>query len=435
MLTLELLVVTALVMINGFLAMSELAVVSSRRSRLQMMAAAGRRGAAAALKLNQDPGRFLSTVQIGITLVGILAGAVSGAALGERLSSALESHGMSDAVADAIGYGAVITLITYLSVIVGELVPKQLALRNAETIASLVAPPMLLLSRVASPFVTLLTRSSQALLTLLGGRAPSDGAVTEDEIRTMIAEAESAGVVEPQERRMISGVMRLADRSVKTVMTPRMDIDWIEVSASREEIRSRVRATSHARLPVCDGSPDRLLGIVHAKDLLDALLDARDFDIRAMLQQPLVIPDTLDTLGTLERLRTSSLGIAAVHDEYGHFEGVVTAMDVLSAIAGEFAVPGERIEPAGGATQRDDGSWLLDGAMDVGEVAETLMLVLPDDRQFHTLAGLVLHALKRLPKTGDWVDFDGWRLEVVDMDGRRIDKILAQRAPLRHRGA
>jgi putative hemolysin len=234
---------------------------------------------------------------------------------------------------------------------------------------------------------------------------------------------------------MISGVMRLADRSVKTVMTPRMDIDWIEVSASREEIRARVRATSHARLPVCDGSPDRFLGIVRSKDLLDALLDKREFDVRAMLQQPLVIPDTLDTLGTLERLRTSPLGIAAVHDEYGHFEGVVTAMDVLSAIAGEFATPGERIEPAGGgATRRDDGSWLLDGAMDVGEVAETLMLPLPDERLYHTLAGLVLHHLKRLPKTGDWVDVDGWRLEVVDMDGRRIDKILAQRAPLRHRG-
>lgn len=434
MLTLELFVVVALVLLNGFLAMSELAVVSSRRSRLQMMAAAGKRGAATALRLNQDPGRFLSTVQIGITLVGILAGAVSGAALGERLSAALEARGLGETAADAVGYGAVITLITYLSVIVGELVPKQLALRNAETIASLVAPPMLLLSRVASPFVTLLTRSSQTLLGLLGRRAASDGAVTEDEIRTMIAEAESAGVVEPQERRMISGVMRLADRSVKTVMTPRMDIDWIEVSASREEIRARVRATSHARLPVCEGSPDRLLGIVQTKDLLDALLDKRDFDVRALLLQPLVIPDTLDTLGTLERLRTSPLGIAAVHDEYGHFEGIVTAIDVLSAIAGEFATPGERIEPASGAVQRDDGSWLLDGAMDVGEVAETLMLTLPDERQFHTLAGLVLHHLKRLPQTGDWVEVDGWRLEVVDMDGRRIDKVLAQRSPLRHRG-
>jgi putative hemolysin len=435
MLTLELLVVMALVLLNGFLAMSELAVVSSRRSRLQMLAAAGRRGAAAALKLNEEPGRFLSTVQIGITLVGILAGAVSGAALGERLSLVLRDQGMGETWAEALGYGIVISLITYLSVIVGELVPKQIALRNAEAIASVVALPMLVLSRVASPFVTLLTRSSQSLMALIGARAPREGAVTEDEIRTMIAEAESAGVVEPQERRMISGVMRLADRSVKTVMTPRMDIDWIDIGADHATIRKVIRASNHARLPVCDGSPDRLVGIVHVKDMLDALIDGRPFEIKPLLQQPLIVPDTLDTLDTLERLRNAPLGVAAVHDEYGHFEGLVTAIDILAAIAGDFAAPGEAASPVGAATPREDGSWLLDGAMEVGEIAETLMLTLPSERQYHTLAGLVLHHLKRLPQTGDWVEVDGWRIEVVDMDGRRIDKVLAQRAHIRHRGA
>ncbi len=434
MLAAEFLVVLALVLLNGLLAMSELAVVSSRRGKLKMMADAGHRGAAQALALNADPGRFLSTVQVGITLVGIVAGAVSGASLGAQFAAYLRGLGLGDALAEAAGYGGVIGAITFLSVVAGELVPKQLALRNAEAIACLVAGPMALLSRVAAPFVALLSRSSRLLLRMLGAGGGAAPAVTEDEIRALVAEAESAGVVEPQERRMIAGVMRLGDRPVRAVMTPRMDIDWIDVNAADAEIRARIRASVHSRLPVCDGAPERLVGVVHGKDMLDAMVDGRPLDLRALMHQPPVVPDTLDTLDALERLRATPLGLAAVHDEYGHFEGLVTAMDILSAIAGDFAArPGG--EPgAAPATRREDGSWLLDGAMDVEEAAELLFLALPEDRHYHTLAGLVLHELKRVPAAGEHVEVEGWRLEVVDMDGRRVDKLLAQRLPPRHRG-
>jgi putative hemolysin len=434
MLAVEIVTILFLVALNAFLAMSELAVVSSRRSRLQMLAAAGRRGAAHALALNRDPGRFLSTVQVGITLVGIVAGAVSGAALGARSASFLRESGLGPGAADALGYGTVIGAITFLSVVVGELVPKQLALRNAETIACLVAPSMRILSLVAAPFVALLARTSQALLRLSGARPAGETTVTEDEIRSLIAEAESAGVVEPQERRMIAGVMRLGDRPVKAVMTPRMEIDWVDVAASQEGIQQRLRTSAHARIAVCDGSPEKLLGVIQAKDLLDAMLDGRPIDLAASLRHLPVVPDSLTTLEALERLRAEPLGMAAVHDEYGHFEGIVTAMDILSAIAGDFAGPGDRATETLGATRRADGSWLLDGAMDVVEAAETLPLALPPERHFHTLAGLVLFRLKRVPQPGDHVEVDGWRLEVVDMDGRRIDKLLAQRIALHRRG-
>ena len=434
MLLAELLVVLALVLLNGMLAMSELAVVSSRRGKLQMMADAGRRGAALALELNADPGRFLSTVQIGITLVGIVAGAVSGASLGGQLSEFLRGLGLGEGAADAAGYGTVIGAITFLSVVAGELVPKQIALRNAEAIACVAAGPMAVLSRAASPFVALLSRASRLALRALGAGGDAASGVTEDEIRALVAEAESAGIVEPQERRMIAGVMRLGDRPVRAVMTPRMEIDWIDVGATEAEIRARIRTSAHARLPVCDGSPERLVGVLHVKDMLDALVDGRPLEVRALLQQPPVIPDTLDALDALERLRATPLGMAAVHDEYGHFEGLVTAMDILSAIAGDFAAPPGAEAGATPATRREDGSWLLDGAMDVVEAAELLHLALPEDRQYHTLAGLVLYALKRVPAAGEHVDVEGWRIEVVDMDGRRVDKLLAQRLKPRHRG-
>jgi putative hemolysin len=432
MLATELLIILCLVLLNGLLSMSELAVLSARRSRLQLMAAAGRRGAAQALELNRDPGRFLSTVQIGITLVGIVAGAASGAALGARAAALLRDLGLSVAAADALGYGVVIGAITFLSVIAGELVPKQLALRHAEAIACLAAPPMRALSAAAAPVVLLLAWTSQALLRLGGARQAGDTTVTEEEIRSLVAEAESAGVVEPQERRMIAGVMRLGDRPVRSVMTPRLDLDWIDSGASHDTIRGQLRASAHARLAVCDGSPEKLVGFVNAKDMLDALLDGRPFDLAGLIHQAPVIPDTLTTLDALERLRASPLGLAAVHDEYGHFEGVVTAMDILSAIAGDFAAPGDEGGMAA-ATRRDDGSWLLDGSMDVMEAAETLPFALPEERQYHTLAGLVLFLLKRVPQAGDHVELDGWRLEVVDMDGRRIDKLLAQRVALHRR--
>jgi putative hemolysin len=435
MLATELLTILALVLVNGLLAMSELAVLSARRSRLQVLAAAGRRGAAQALDLNRDPGRILSTVQIGITLVGIIAGAASGAALGARAAGWLYGMGLSEAVAEAVGYGAVIGAITFMSVVAGELVPKQLALRHAETIACLAAPPMRALSAVAAPVVLLLAWTSQSLLRLGGARDAGETTVTEDEIRNLVAEAESAGVVEPQERRMIAGVMRLGDRPVRAVMTPRMDLDWIGSGAGHEEIRARIRASSHSRLAVCDGSPEKLVGFVNAKDMLDMLLDGRAFELPALVHQAPVIPDTLPTLEALERLRASPLGLAAVHDEYGHFEGVVSAMDILAAIAGDFAAPGEDGPAAAAATRREDGSWLLDGSMDVVEAAEMLPFGLPEERQYHTLAGLVLFGLKRVPQAGDHVEVDGWRLEVVDMDGRRIDKLLAQRVPLHRRAS
>jgi putative hemolysin len=428
MLAIELIAVFTLILLNGMLALSELAVVSSRRSRLKAMEQRGVRGAAAALQLASDPGRFLSTVQIGITLIGVLSGAFSGSTLGLRLALRLEEAGAPDRYAEVIGIGVVVVLITYLSVVIGELVPKQVALRNPERFAVLVAPAMNLASKVARPVVAVLDLSGRLLLRLLRMAPQSEDRVSDEEIRSLIAEAETAGVIEPEERQLIAGVMRLGDRSVRDVMTPRGDVEMIDLSQSTEEILSAIRSSRQSRLPVHRGDPDVALGIIQSKDLLDAFIDGADVDPGKFVRQAPVVPDTVTALDALDLLRKSPEHMALVHDEYGQFEGIVTNADILEAIAGVF----HHERPANRkTTRRADGSWLIDGDMRVDEAAELLGLDLPEDRPYQTVAGLLLELIGHIPATGEDAVFQGWRFEVMDLDGRRIDKILAMRVPAR----
>ena len=430
MLTLEILLVLALVALNGALAMSELAIVSSRPGRLRAMRDRGVAGAATALRLAENPGRFLSTVQVGISLVGILAGAFSGAALGERLAEWLALMGVPADYAHVLGFAGVVTAITYISVIIGELVPKQMALRNPEAIACRLAYPMDLLSRVAGPFVWLLDHSGRALLRLLGLDRKSEATVTDEEIKTLIAEAESAGVIESGERDMIAGVMRLGDRPVRALMTPMTDIDLIGVDDTPVEIRRKIMASPHSRIPVHGADPEEVLGILVVKDVADALLARRKLDLERLVQKAPVIPESMPALEAMELFRGSSIHLAFVQDEYGRMLGIVTAADLLNAIAGS-------LEPAGegetGAVQRDDGSWLISGDMAVDEMAELIGFPLPHRRRYETVAGLVIDALKHLPALGQAVKIGNWRFEVVDLDGRRVDKVLASRVVETHR--
>ncbi|MXP65079.1 HlyC/CorC family transporter [Roseomonas sp. M0104] len=423
---LELLVVLFLVLLNGVFSLSELAVVSARRSRLRAMAEEGRSGAQSALALAADPGRFLSTVQIGITLVGVLAGAFSGSTLGGRLAAWLAGLGLSQGIAEPLGFGVVVALVTYLSIVVGELVPKRLALSNAEGLACTVAPLMTVVSRVAAPLVWLLDNSTSLIFRLLGRGTDPEERVTEDDLRALVAEAERHGAIETAERQMIAGVLRLGERPVRGVMSPRGEVDWIDAAAGQEAAREVLMRTSHSRLPVGDGSADRMIGVVQSRELLAALLRGEALDIRAQTRVAPVIPDTAEALDVLARLREAEVPMALVHDEYGNFEGLVTPTDLTGAIVGDFrsdAEAGE--EPA--ALQREDGSWLLSGWLPADEMAENLKLGLPAERAYQTTAGFMLEVMKRLPRVGEVVEWGGWRFEVVDLDGRRIDKLLATR--------
>lgn len=423
----ELVLALALIALNGAFSLSELAIVSSRKSRLRTMVDQGRVGASAALALAEQPGRFLSTVQIGITLVGIVAGAFSGAALGERLAAFLEMEGVSHRLADPIGYVVVIGAITYLSVVVGELVPKHFALRNPEGIACTVAPTMSVLSRVAAPVVWLLDASTKLVFRLLGVRSASDSAVTEEEIRMLVAEAETAGVIESDERSMIAGVLRLGDRTVRGLLTPRTEVDWLDLDDDEAVLRAELLATHHSRLPVMRGDPDHIRGVVHVRDLLAALVAGERLDIASKLRQAPIVPDTLDALEVVKVLRDAEVPMAIVHDEYGHFEGIVTPADALDAIVGAFRSDMDRDDPEG--VRREDGSWLISGSMPFDEMADLIGLAPPPNRSYETAAGFVLDLLQHLPATGEHVSSQGWRFEVVDLDGMRVDKILASRLP------
>jgi putative hemolysin len=424
LLTLELAIVMALIVINGLLAMSELAIVSSRPARLAGLVEKGVSGARAALDLASDPGRFLSTVQIGITLVGVLSGAFSGATLGTRLSSWLVELGLRPGAADALGVGAVVTLITYASLIVGELVPKQIALRDPERVAVRVAPAMTVLAKISLPLVWVLDRSGQALLWLLGQRGAAEDRVSEDEIRTLVIEAENAGVLEPGEKEMIAGVMRLGDLPVGAVMTPRHEVDMINLSEPPEAIRLAFRNSPHSRLPVFDG--EEALGILQAKDMLGAYLAGEEPNLRRLIRDAPVIPETVDARDVVAILRDSAVHMGLVHDEYGTFQGVVTSADILESIVGSFQTEEGPAEPA--AVRRDDGSFLIAGWMPAIAFAQLLHIALPASRRYQTCAGYLLEKFGAIPREGESVSVDGWRFEVVDLDGRRIDKVLATKA-------
>ncbi|WP_137177698.1 hemolysin family protein [Roseomonas sp. AR75] len=421
---LEILLILLLVLLNGAFAMSELAIVSARRLRLQAMQRRGSAGAAAAIALADDPQRFLPTVQVGITLVGILAGAFGGARLSGGIGELLAEIPGLERFASEIAFTLVVVLITYLSLILGELVPKQLALRQPERIAVLVARPLSWLSRATGPVVWLLSTSSAAVLRLFGRHDPADQAVTEEEVKAVVAEGATSGAIETEERQMIERVLRLADKPVRALMTPRNELEWIDRTAPPEDVAARLRASNVTRFVVADGRVDNVVGVVAAKDLLDQILEGAPLSVPAAMRQPLVLPDTLSALDALERMRGDPIGMALVLDEYGSFEGVVTASDLLEAIVGELGVP----EPSESqpAVTRHDGSLLLDGMMASDELKARLDLPdLPREGTYHTVAGLMLALLQRVPKEGDRIVWAGWRFEIVDMDGRRIDKVLA----------
>ena len=395
------------------------------------MAASGRKGAVSALALADNPGRFLSAVQIGITLVGIINGGYSGETFGQLAVGHLRDAGVPPGVAGPLGYGAVIVVITYLSIVIGELVPKNLALRNAEALACFVAPIMTAFSRIAAPAVWLLDLSTRMVFRLFGQTTESESRVSDEEIKALIADAESAGVLESGEREMITGVMRLADRAVVGLMTPRTDVDWINITATEAEIKDRLITTPHSRLPVGDGTADKMIGVVQTRELLATILSGKQFDVRSLVRKAPIIPETTDALDVLAILRDADVPMALIHDEYGNFEGLVTPADILEAIAGVFKSDAGT-DPY--AVERDDGSWLLSGAMPADEMADKLGIPLPEKRHFETAAGFVLSLLQHLPKTGEAIDTNGWRFEVVDLDGRRIDKMLVSRSkPLQRR--
>jgi len=423
---LEILIILLLVLLNGAFAMSELAIVSSRRSRLMAMQKRGVRGADTALALADDPKRFLPTVQVGITMVGIIAGAFGGARLSGTIAHALEMLPFPVPFAQEVAFALVVLAITYLSLILGELVPKQLALREPEKIAILVARPLALLARFTAPMVWLLGASSALVLRFFGPAPTSDLSVTEEEVKAVVAEGAEAGALETEERHMIERVLRLGDKPVRALMTPRNDIAWLDRAEAPENLPERLRAAHVTRFIVADGRVDNVVGVVEAKDLLDQLLAGGPISLEAALRQPLVLPDTLTALDALERLRGDHLGMALVLDEYGSFEGMVTASDLLEAIIGELG-PTEPM-PSEAAVLRFDGSLLLDGSMPSDELRARLDLPeMPGAGTYHTVAGLMLALLQRVPREGDRIVWAGWRFEVVDMDGRRVDKVLANR--------
>ena len=434
MLYVEIGIVVVLICVNGLLAMSELAVVSSRPARLKAMIDRHVKGADRALKLGANPGKFLSSVQIGITLVGVLSGAFSGATLGERLSGALEGAGVPERIAAWLGVGIVVAVITYGSLIIGELVPKQIALRNPEGIAARVAPAMTLLAIIAAPLVFLLDISGRAVLWLLGQKGESEEKVTDEEIKMLVAEAEHHGTIESDERRMIAGVMRLGDRAVRAVMTPRTDVDWINLAWDEAAIRKAITETEHSRLPVAEGTVDAMIGVVQTRGVLASMLAGNRLDLKRHIRSAPIVHDQADALDVLATLKESEVPVALVHDEYGHFEGIVTPADILEAITGVFRSDLEAEEEPS-AVQREDGSWLLAGYMPADEMRDHLGIDIPENRDYETVAGYVLSQLHHLPATGECVDAQGWRFEVVDLDGRRIDKVIASKLPGVHRRA
>ncbi|WP_104203708.1 hemolysin family protein [Billgrantia saliphila] len=418
----NILIVLGLIVLNGILAMSELAIVSSRTIRLKARAERGSRGAKTALSLADDPGRFLSTVQIGITLVGILSGAFSGATLGVQLAEALPGLGVPATLAEPLGVGLVVVAITYLSLIIGELVPKQIALADPEGVASRMAPAMSLLSRAALPLVWLLDRSGKLILLLLGQPGKRNTSVNDEEIRMLITEAEGAGVIKKEETEMIAGVMRIADRSARGLMTPRPEVELAETGESLNDTLARFKASGRSRLPLRGHGQDDIVGVLHSLDLLQAT--EANFDARTLARRAPVINDALPAMQVIERLKSAPDHMLLVYDEYGNFEGIITPKDILEAIIGTFDET-ETDEPK--LVERVDGSLLVAGWMPVDEFSDHIGITSLNDADYETVAGLVLHRTAELPQVGQVITVEGWRIEIVDMDGRRIDKLLVQR--------
>lgn len=427
--TLELTIIFLLILGNGVLAMSEIAVVSARKARLQQLAEAGDKRAQAALELAKDPSRFLSTVQIGITLVGILAGTFGGATLaGELAARMARIPGLAE-YANALGVTLVVLGITFLSLVVGELAPKQIGLSNPERIASLVARPMTLLARLTSPVVSLLGVSTQTVLRMVGVKQATESPISEEEIRIMLDAGAAAGTFERAESDMVDRIFRLGDRTAATLMTPRREVVYLNIDATPDQIRRKLAGSGHSRLPVAeaekDGGLDNVRGVVVAKELLIQALEEQTLAMGQIMHAPLFVPETMPALTVLERFRRSRSKLALVIDEFGGVQGVVTLNDILESIVGDLPDQGESEEPL--ATQRADGSWLIDGTMPVDEFVDRLAIKsLPgeDERLFQTVGGFVVTYLGHFPKTGETFTWPGWQAEILDMDGLRVDKVL-----------
>jgi len=424
MLAFAIVVVLLLVVLNGLFAMTELAVVSSRKSKLQSRAERGDKGARAALKLAEEPTHFLSAVQVGITLIGIAAGAYGQASIAGELDRILETAFPAlAAYTHVFSTVLVIIFITYVSVIVGELVPKRLALIFPESIASKMAGPISTVAIVLKPFVVVLTASTSAILKIMGVKDRDGSDVTQEEVETMIAEGTSAGLIEPEEQTMIEEILRLGDRPIRVAMTPRHEVFWIALDDTEEVLRKEIRTCPYSRIVVArENDVDNPLGVVHKKDLLDSLLDNGEFNVERHVQTPAFIPQSTSVLKALEILKSSKVHMAFLVDEFGAFEGVVTATDLLEMIAGDFD---ERHDDAGvNVRLREDGTWLVDGQTDIDELSDVLGEDFGEADGFHTVAGLVLHKLSRVPSEGEILQLGRFEVEIIDMDDRRIDKLM-----------
>lgn len=423
----EIAVLFVLILLNGMFAMSEIALVTARKARLQRQIDEGDSAAAAAVKLGGDPTKFLSTIQIGITSIGILNGIVGEAALAAPLSKWLTEAGVPDPYAAYGATGLVVVLITYFSIVLGELVPKRLGQSNPEAVARLVARPIGWLAVATKPFVRLLSGSTHGVLRLLGVRSSGAPFVTEEEIHAVLAEGTSAGVIESHEHHMVRNVFLLDDRQIASLMVPRSDVVVLDLDEPFEENVRRIEASDHARFPVVHGSLANLVGVVNARKLLSRAVHGATPDLRQFLEQPLYVPETQTGMELLKSFRLMEGHMAFVIDEYGEVQGIVTLQDLIEAITGEFH---PRNPDKSWAVQRDDGSWLLDGHIPVPELKERLELdAVPEEERgrYHTLSGMMMLLTGRVPKTADHVEWEGWRFEIVDMDGNKIDKVLASR--------
>jgi putative hemolysin len=422
MVYLEIFVIILLTMLNGLLAMSELAIVSSRKSRLQQMIKDGNKGAHSALQLLENPSRFLSTVQMGITLIGIIAGAFSGATIGHRLGLWLDSFPVISPYGDILGVGVTVIVITYLSVIMGELVPKRIAFAQPERTAASVARPMQVLSLIFTPAVWLLHISTEAVLRIFHISASRETIITEDEVKLLITEGTRAGVFAPQEKEMIDGVLRLADRPVRAIMTPHSKIIWLDSQSDRDIILETLDANRFSRILVCDGTLDKPMGVVNAKDLLPKAMTCADIKLADLITPLLYVPENMSILILLNQFKKEKVHVAAVIDEYGMTKGLITLTDVIEAVAGDLPELGEDITPE--VTQRSDGSWLIDGMLPTDELESATGISM--GKSLKILAGFAMEQLGHIPAVGESFHYGGYRFEIVDMDGNRIDKVLIQ---------
>lgn len=423
----EIVILFGLILLNGVFAMSEIAVVTARKTRLREWAEDGNRRAEAALALANEPSNFLSTIQVGITLVGIFAGAYGEATLSAGLSGHLSQFALLDRYSEQLAFGIVVVAITYFSLIVGELVPKRLALHNPELIASVMAKPMAWLSRIAHPVVRILSGSTILVLRLLGSRPSTEPPVSEEEIRMLMEQGTQAGIFEKSEQALVRNVLRLDERLVASLMTPRMDIVYLDLEDPLEENLRKISANRFSRYPVCRGGLEQLVGIVHTKEMLARQFSGTPFDLAQCVQEPLFVPETVSAIQLLETFKQSRIHAALVVDEYGDIQGLVTLNDVLGAIVGE--IPAAEDRGTSMVVKRADDSWLIDGMLDVGALKELLHVdELPDEEAvYHTLGGLMMTRMGRVPRVADHFEWRGYRFEIMDMDGKRVDKVLVSR--------